>query len=287
MGNCTPVVALAALIVCGCATNVPRMAEFGKSDVDHYIDESNIVGHIKCELHSAVQTVLEIDTFKEDPRFSATWLNDWGAKIALKLVVEEKTALSPSFAFTNPMRNQIKTFPSGGPVTVGQNQSTSLGASIGSAATRTETIGFFYAFDDLLKERRINEPCSDGSRGLLQGDLRILQFMNAKVQHSQVPGHVLRKPKQPPYDTLTYQVSFVVTKTANLTAGWKLQYYLINPTAPLINGSRVQTHDLTLTMGPVKKDAVTGPTPSEALRDAHLAAMIGDEVARAIGARSQ
>lgn len=281
MNRATLLVA-AILPLAGCATKVPRIANLGQTDEGHYVDETNLILHIKCELRDAVWKIADLELANPGVPESK-WLKGWGAKVTMKLVVEEKAALSPSFAFTNPMRNVIKTFPSGGPVTVGQSQATAFGASIGSAATRTETVGFYYSFANLLADGRVTEPCSTKSDTLLRGDLKIAQFMQAKILASQNPGLIPREPDASPFDTFTYQVGFVITKTANLTPGWKLQYYLINPTAPLLNGSRAQTHDLTLTMGPVQKDDAGNPGPSDAVRDAHLAAMIGDEVARALG----
>lgn len=275
-----------SLLTASCATSVPRMGRVGETTAHHYVDEANLVGHIKCELHDAVRDILkseEGNTIAEG--YSADWLKTWGAKVSLKLVVEEKFAVAPGYTFNNTMRSVVKTFPTGPAVTVAQSQNTAIGASLGSAATRTETIGFYYAFEDLLAESPISKPCTEPSGKFMEGDLKIREFMDAKILASRVKGLLPRRPGASPYDVFTYQIGFIITSSGNVTPTWKLVYLSANPSTPFLSGSRVQTHDLTLTMGPVKKDGAGAPGPSDAVRDAHLAAMIGEEVARAIGGR--
>jgi len=257
------------------------MAGPGETDVEHYVNETNLISYVRCEIRSSIQGVLqrEIDNGLAEADRSE-WLRTWGVKVSLKLVVEEKASISPGFTFNNPMRNVILTFPTGGNVTAGQAQNTAIGASLGSAATRTETIGFYFAFADLLAERALTEPCGEPGGSFLEGDLQLDQFLEAKLQTARVPGLLSRRPDRSPYDTFSYQTTFIITTSGNLTPSWKLVYFSANSAVPFLNGSRVETNDLTMTMGPVEAGG-----PSQSVRDAHLAALIGDEVARAIGAR--
>lgn len=284
-------VALMALTLGGCGTTVPRMASLGQTDEQHYVDETNMVSFIRCELRAAVWEALakEARTQSSDIANRSDWLRGWGAKISLKLVVEERSAASPGFTFNNTMRNVVLTFPNG-PVTVGQAQNTAIGATLGSTATRTETIGFWLPFSLLLEEvetlqARPGAPtdayASCEPRGaFLRGDLQLDQFLGAKLETAQTSGLLNRAEGRSPYETLIYQTAFVITRSGSLTPSWKLVHFSANPTAAFISGSRVETHDLTITMGP---NPVTGPDQS--VLNAHLAAQIGSEVARALSAR--
>lgn len=284
-------VALLAMALAGCGTTVPRMAAIGQSDEQHYVDETNMVSFIRCELRAAIWNALQAEAKDQDVLIAnrSDWLRAWGAKVSLKLVVEERSSLAPGFTFNNTMRNVVLTFPNG-PVTVGQTQNTALGLNVLAAATRTETIGFYLPFSLLLEEvaalqamngeaSRLYEDCEP--RGpFLRGDLQLDQFLTAKLQTAQTSGLLNRVEGRSPYDTFTYQTAFVITQGGNLTPSWKLVHLSANPTAPFFNGSRVQTHDLTITMGP---SPTTGPDQN--VVNAHLAAMIGSEVARALSVR--
>jgi hypothetical protein len=270
----------------GCALGVPKMQKFGETPTQEWVRETNLIQHVKCELHRSVQLVLAHDAeAKVDPALDASWLRDWGAKISLKVVIDEKLSSAPGVSFNNPMRNVIKTFPKGGNVTTAQSQSTALGATFSSSATRTETIGFFYPFKELLAEREITEPCSKADGMLIEGDLGIGDFLQGKVLPTQVPGTLSHKPGSSPYDVMTYQVSFVVSAAGTANPSWKLVYLSVNPTGPLISGSRSRTNDLTLTLGPVKVDDKGKIEAAEALRDQHLANLIGNAVAESIQAK--
>ena len=73
---------------------------------------------------------------------------------SLVLTVDEKAALSPSVTINNPMKNIVSIFSSGGNVTSSQSSTQAFGASLSSEATRTETVGFFYPFADLIAEHK-------------------------------------------------------------------------------------------------------------------------------------
>jgi hypothetical protein len=290
---------VAALLTGGCALTVPKVQKLGEaSPTGEWLREANLVTHVKCEIHNAVSQVIEDDRLnrlridqmntgkpdreKTPQALPIDWLKTWGVKVTLKLIVDEKAGVAPGFTFNNPMRNVIRMFPSGGNVTAQQAQNTALAAALSSGATRTETVGFFYGFDDLLKQKPNTMDCAPAHGLMMDGDLRVLDFMRAKMLAAQVPGVMGRKYGQSPFDTLSYQVAFVVTATASATPSWKLVYLSANPTAPFLNGSRARTNDMTLTMGPATAGGYGTVEPNQAVRDAHLAATIGESVASAI-----
>lgn len=279
----------------GCGFVVPEMQSFYKANYHQEgIDESNLVGNIKCQLHYAIQDVFDEDENSKNQRLSyplaSTWLKDWGAQVNLKIAVDEKSNVSPGAILTTPMQNVVTTFPSGGPVTSPQSFGMGLGGALSGDATRTETIGFYYLFSDLQKEGRITkESCAEENGLLIDSDLKIDQFMENKVLIAENP-HLLSnlpgaKPKNPgsPFNTFTYEVSFIVVGGLSATPMWKLVRVSANTTGTFLGASRMRTDDLTITMGKATINPVTKkPQPSDEARDQHLAALIGQAVATAI-----
>jgi len=275
----------------GCALSVPGMQRLGETAADEASRENNLAIHIRCELRQAVAGALAEESMPGNriaEGYSASWLRGWGAKVSLVLTVDEKAAVAPGLTVNNPMKNIISTFSSGGNVPSQQNATQTVGGSLSSDATRAETVSFFYPFTDLIAEHdRIvaarnapESPCSGGG-ALVDGDLRIADFMRAKVLMSRVPGTLIRKSGQSPFDTLTYHITFIEAATGTFTPAWKLERLTISPTPPLLNGSRTRTDDLTITMGSVTdKNGVVSAT--QALEDANLAALIGQAVAKSL-----
>jgi hypothetical protein len=258
------------------------MQKWGETPAAEAVREGNLVSHIKCKLHKAVQDILaEQLPPGAPPQMSVDWLKTWGAQASLKLAVDEKAGVAPGLTLTTPLPNVVRTFSSGGAVSTSQSQSTALAASVASDATRTETIGFFYAFKDLLAEKQITQPCSRAEGRLIDGDLHIKDFMVSKMLAARVPG--LFNPSKPgdsPFSTFTYEVTFIVSTGGSLTPSWKLVQVSANPAGAFLNGSRTRTSDLILTLGPVK-----GDVPSADVQNAHLADLIGRAVAQSIASR--
>lgn len=286
------------LLLGGCATTVPPLGRRGEVPQDQWIREAQLVTHIKCELRQALQTIkAEQDRNPGVPEdMKADWLNDWGATATLKLIVNEKSTFAPAISLTRPLENIIETFKTGGNVTVAQSRSFGFGGSVTTDATRTDQVGFFFTFAELLKERAAHRlpgttgvhNCGPTGGMSTDNDLKIADFMRSKIALSQIPDILERKPSASPFSTFTYTVSFVVTTSANITPSFKLVAISLNPASVLYNGQRVRTNELVLTMGPVKKDekgAVVGP--SDDVRDANLATMIGRAVATAIQSQEQ
>lgn len=94
-------------------------------------------------------------------------------------------------------------------------------------------------------------------------------------------------PKEPsaPFEVLTYQVNFIVTRAANFDPAWKLSTLAINPaSAAFYNGQRIRTHTLLITFGPLKEGTTdTGsPVPSKSLEEQHSANILAQAVINAL-----
>ncbi len=280
--------ALVAVLLSGCATSVPKMEEVGQVPQDAWTREQDVVRHVKCELHYAVQQILhdqDVANAKAKKEglqtYDVSWLKNWGATLTLTLVVDEKAELAPGLTLSEPLQTAVAMFPAGGNVNLPRKRSLGLGAKLSSQATRTEKVGFSYAFSDLLEEGQIGR-CDEGRNGIT-GDLQIKESMESKLFLAEVPDTM---PKSTAggsaFKTFSFEAQFIVTKAANATPGWVLSKVAINPTAPFLNGQRVRTDNLSITMG-----SYASGGPSAEVQNAHLAQMIGVEVAKALNDRNQ
>jgi hypothetical protein len=106
-----PLIICAASSLGGCSSFglfVPEMKEFYQA-MDERLDENVIVSQIKCELHKGVQDTLAEygpggDYYSPSTsNYNAEWLRTWAAKVTLKLVVDEKSELSPGVSYFKQM----------------------------------------------------------------------------------------------------------------------------------------------------------------------------------------
>ena len=288
---CTP------LAISGCATVVPDTRQFGTTKLDNELHKNALIDHIKCELRNAYTTIRFEDAvtnkFRKSPQRNLEWFDNWGATVSLKVVVAEHLGVAPALTFITPMRNVVRTFPTGGPVTSQQNSSLGFTAARTSDVTKTETIAFFVAFKDLVDEVSSNAIVIDASRKngcrlsseqMVDGDLKIYDFMEDNIfpaRHGGVldrpstsPGAKPNTKETSPFSAFNYEVQFVVATSGGLNPSWKLVDLSANPTGPLLAVGRTRTNDLILTMGPMKADG-----PSQTVLNEQLAALIGRSVA--------
>jgi hypothetical protein len=104
-------------------------------------------------------------------------------------------------------------------------------------------------------ENLIKEHQSDADRSVVN----ILRDLQTKVNAAKKP----KPPKPPkmndPLDTISHQIQFIVTWSANATPSWSL----VNVKGPgpaagsFLSGQRQTTHQLLITMGPVKADVAS------------------------------
>ena len=155
-----------AMAVSGCGFSVPDMPDFYQQPHDEKLFENIIINNVKCEIHKAIQQVLEDFDPNPNTHDLIQWIKSWGATVAFKITVDEKSGVSPGANFTRFFANNILSFPAGGTVTTAQNYTLGIGATGSADATRIETIAFTYAFSDMLKDPPIRGNC-DHEDGVL------------------------------------------------------------------------------------------------------------------------
>jgi hypothetical protein len=250
---------IAAVSVGGCGLNVPEMQEWYEPREQQKITENRLINHIKCELHKGVDDAID-KYYGAGKRsgLSAEWIKSWLATVTLKLTVDEKGTANPGISWVRPL-SDTRTF--------------SLGAGVNgsSDATRIETISFTYPLKDLRTAGKIVNPCSNPREVLIEGDLKIGQFLDKKVFLTTVPGTIIG-----PYSAFSYQVTFAVVYGGTITPSWRLVELTVNPDSPFLSATRTRTHDVTITLAPPGD-----PAAAEAAA-IHNAALIGQAVASAI-----
>ena len=273
----------------GCSTVTPDMHP-GELAQKQWVSERKLVDHVQCQLGEAVRTAAAEDKFNAaniDPALRATWLHTWGAKVSLVIALDDKAGLTPGVTLNDPLENAVSVFAKNGNVTTAQSRNLGFGGTLQSEAIRTETIGFFYSFADLLDNNVINfGACDDASKGqFLSSDLKISDFIRKGMDIANTSGVLTRKPSQSPYDTFTYEVKFIVTKGASITPMWKLLRVSADQSGTLFAGSTVRTDDLTITMGKVTQEPGKAATTTKSFDDQHLADLIGQSVSNALQGR--
>ena len=280
---------------CSLGLTVPEMQEPYVLKVQESLDESQLASQIKCEIREGVRNALnKIPAKGPTGGRSVDWLNDWQAKVSMKLTVDEKAALNPGVTFSTPLRNAVSHFSTNGNVTTQQLFSTAVGLQASSDATRVETIGYTYNFANLLTEQATN--CYHASQTLILSDLKIGDFILNKVAIANNPSVLYADDEKPkpeetktkpakkqnkqanslgasPFTTFTYEVTFVVVYGGNVTPTWKLVDITANNNSPLFNATRTRTHDVLITLGKIGSDDAA---------NAHQAQLIGQAVATAI-----
>lgn len=261
-----------AQILGSCGLYTPEMEALYERQADQKLFENTIVNNVKCEITlGVVESLQAYGTGGEHKAID--WLPGWGATVAMKLTVDEKSSLSPGVTFTPP------------------NNAFSLGlAPSGSAdATRVEQIAFTYSFQDLLKDYRRHpfSSCSENENGVLvKSDLKIAQFITDKVFIATVPGSTENPGNKSPYTTFSDEITFVAAYGGGITPTWKFTRVTVNPST-LFSATRTNTDDLTITLGPVVVPA-TKTAPAQLSIEAeniHFANLIGSAVATAIQSR--
>jgi len=276
------VISAVAVTLGGCGLFTPEMQAFWETKDQEQRFENIIVNNVKCEIRNGVYDAIrwfQTNPNSQYPGNDIRWLEQQGATVSFKLVVDEKSALNPgiSYADTKPL-----------PFSLG------VGTANSADATRTETVAFTYSFHDLLHERGVErllgKPCEDENGVLIQSDLKIRDFIVNKVFLAKVPGSVViedvpgraRKVSNP-FSTFSYEVTFVVAFGVNGTPTWTFKRITVNPSSPLFSTSQQRTQDVTITIGKTTPATANGPaTPSQEAIAVHNAALIGQAVATAI-----
>ena len=281
--------AMFAAGLAGCATTTPDFRGQGETPKHQWLSEQHLIFHIQCQLAMAVSEAARFDAANAatvPPELRAKWLNEWGAKISLVMSVNNKNNISPGLTFNSPLENAVTVFSENGNVTTPQSRSVSLGYNWSADATRTETIGFFYSFKDLLASTIDPTKCKPSMGPYLSSDLKITDFLMKGLDISFQPGAIIRREGESPYSTFTYEVKFIVTTGGSATPAWKLVELSANQSGNLFGASRIHTDDLTITMGKIEtKDGKAVPTLE--FDQQHLANLIGQAVSNSLQGRPQ
>jgi hypothetical protein len=272
-----------------CSTVTPDFRGPSENVHEETLSEQHLINHIQCQLAMAVREAKQLDAANPQVPESlrAKWLDEWGATVTLALSINNKDTFAPGLSFTHPLADAVTVFKSGN-VTTPQNRSVGLGFTWSADATRTETIGFFYSFRDILNSPIDATKCKPSEGPYLSSDLKIREFLDRGIDISLQPGVLTRKPGEAPYQTFSYEVKFIVTTTGDLNPAFSLVHLSANQSGTLYEASRIHTDDLTITMGKVETDPATGKTsPSPELDQQHLANLIGQAVTNALSHRQQ
>jgi hypothetical protein len=261
--------------VSGCGWTVPRLDPTTSSPYETSLMVNRIANQVKCELRKAVWDVL--NEYQEKKGNPLVWLASWSAKVTLKIIVDEKSNLSPGVLVTPPSAFSL-----------------GLNGALSADATRTESIGFFFVFADLLTPKkgrllpRELPDCVHHSDILIESDLKLKEWLEAVALVSATPESISSPFKAgAPIDVVSHEVQFVVVLGGDLTPTWKLVPVTINPGGPFLGASRTRTDDLLITMGPLDALAPGRPIgPSVAVEQSHLASQIGQAVTSAIRSQS-
>jgi hypothetical protein len=274
-----------------------------------------VVEHVQCEVKTSIQFLLldDIDAAAAagaaglQQGRSVDWLIKWGAQAILTLTIDEKGTISPGAAWTPPMAPEVVKFSNGTTVTSAQSFTLGVGGSGSADATRKETLSWLIDFKKFTNRRSLAkarvlrdaayaaakekglEPvsmlCADQRHGLVQGDLKLKEWLYAATTPTFVRGGVVpdyaealkAEAKASKKDVIAHEITFVILYSANVTPTWKLLRVSANQAGTFLSAQRTRTQNLLISMGPMAEAG-----PSQAQQNAALASQIGIAVANAI-----
>lgn len=297
-----------ALSLQGCGTYVPEIQEFWgarsepnvRGDATYIVNK--IAGQVACELARAVQQVyadrppdLELKSGTQlepgqplppKPR-DLSWFETWSVQATLTLTILEQSTLSAGLASNTILNNATTTF---GKTVITTAQSSALGFGIGgsTAATRTDKLSLFFSVRDLKNARsaigRSCIPPPQNATLFVQSDLKIYDWLQAALlpDSAWIIDYANNATAQ---NVIQHDVKFQIVTNGSITPTWKLVRFNANTSGQFFSLDRDRTQDLLMTFGPTQGPpaGTKGPPQlSTAAQDAHLAALIGEDVAKAI-----
>ncbi|WP_419912449.1 hypothetical protein [Hoeflea sp.] len=272
-----------AVALAGCGTLTPDL--YLRETEDTAIAVNKLVNHVRCQLATAID-----ELYQQFP--NATWLPTWGAKVTLKVTVLERSDFNPGVSVGAPLSTQTRSFSNGTTRVIAQNLSVAAGGSFSAEATRTETLSYYYTFDEFT-DPSLKRPCRFEDGVLIQSDFKLKEWIEASILSTSTPGTI--RPvfvDEPPVEYIQQERAFVVTMTGGATPKVQLVNVTANTTSPFLGATRKHTDNILITMGPTeeifkkrtfkadpsKSVSVPAKGPSEAVRNADLAAQIGQAV---------
>jgi hypothetical protein len=207
--------------------------------------ESAIVDHVTCEIGEGL---------KATEPLKLPWIEKWGTSVTQTITVEDQSGITPGVTFIKPLENAIFHFPTGGAVTSPQSLSFSLGVSGSVNALRTETIQYTFRNTDILKYEKYASCDQQRTGVLIDGDLKIREFILDKATIAAHGPAALQKPGGydiSPFNTFTGEITFVAAYGGTFTPTWKLARVSANTSSNLLIAERTVTNDLVITLGPL------------------------------------
>lgn len=260
-----------AISLSGCGTKTPLINNTDEPHASAFL-VNRIINHVKCEMRHAIRYVVWYDTKnaseQPDRKRRIAWIDGWGAKLSIKLVIKEKSSTSPSLSLVQPLENGVYRLSSG-LVSSAQSFTLGLGGSASAESTRTVNLEFFYDFASEYLGRDFDprtppQKCITPGVTFEDGDLRLAEFVDMATFPFFIPGNVSAKPPS----ATSQQISFVTAIDGNVTPTWKFVRVTSSGGAPgLFAASRSDTSDLIVSIGPT-----FGGTPSAELDETHFLA---------------
>ena len=270
-----------SLALTGCGLYVPQKDPLATNDIDvrgrsrQGKIESNIIANVRCELTRGLYRAINTG--------NVPWLADWGTSISLNLTWEQTSGVNPGVLYTSPIGDSAL-FSAGG------------GVSGSAHSTRNEAITFTLENRMLLREAMLTSHAKQGldCSGLEDGvtvssDLKIDEFIYDKATIAGGREARTRRIEYPQFSTFQETLTFVVTVGGDFTPSWKFIRLSVNPSAPFLSGSRSNTSQIIITLGPLAKPAGPAGAAQLALQAAvqHDAAVAGNATAAAIRSQSR
>jgi hypothetical protein len=233
--------------------------------------------------------------------------DSWGVQVTLTLTVDEKSNLTPSVSWKNPIA-PVSIFSQN----VSQSYTTTVGGQLSSENIRYDKYNFYYTARDLIDGAGPGDICGSpptailgrpslsspfvnasdlGISDWLPGAVFVTDFQRSSRAAATGEGAPLGSSGSFASDSITYDNKFVIISDVNAAPTWNL-VRLGTGTSALLDLNRTRTHELLITIGPgsstLQVDAKTGKKvlvnagPSSAAVNSHLASEIGSAVASAI-----
>jgi hypothetical protein len=257
VGKGITIIGLVAML-CGCGVRTPDVVlDSDPNGASFFVNR--VVNHVRCELRYAIRYAVWYDTEnargQPDHKRRIPWIDKWGAKLALKLLVKENGSINPTVSLISPLP-------------IDQSYTTVLGGSASAQATRTVNLEFYYDFaSEFLRDFDRTRPptkCTPLGTFQIEGDLKIAEFVDMATFPFYLPGNV--SPKAP--EATSQEIEFVVSVDGNITPSWKLvRVATSGGSNGMFDASRSKTNDIIVSIGPS-----FGGVPSVELDQTHFLA---------------
>lgn len=247
-----------ASTVFGCGTYTPEIVLDSDPNGSTFF-VNGVVNHVRCELQYAVRYAVwyDIQNAREQPdhKRRIAWIDKWGAKLALKLLVKENGSINPTASLISPL-------------SMDQSYTSVFGGSVGAQATRTVNLEFYYDFaSEFLRDfdgRRPPAKCTPPGSFQIEGDLKIAEFIKMATFPFYLADNVSAKAPE----ATSQEIEFVVSVDGNVTPAWKLVRIATGGGQPgMFDANRSKTNDIIVSIGPSY-----GGVPSLALDQTHYLA---------------